>query len=764
MAPFQIINSATGGSLRLAMQELQLSGRLTPVGAQLRVQHLFRSAEARPVEVVYAFALPRDAALRRFWIRGERFSIDSELKPTQRAEEDYEQALEQGHLASLARAYRDGMVNLAVGNLHPRETVWVDLEILAGVEMFDEGWRFRFPFTVAPAFHPRTRAVESRAGVGELELPEEFEGVMLPPWMREAKELHHVDFELEIRSPVPVRAIGSPSHPIVVEQVDAQAMKVRLASESDVPNRDLVLDVKGRQVLSGVVGGAASEGTGGFAVIVPSTAFGKPAWEARRVVFVLDRSGSMEGRPIQQARRALEACLGACSEQDRFNVLAFDEMVEVFASDFQPATASGREAARKCLRTIDARGGTCLLSGLRRGIELLGAEGGELLVITDGQVYATEDILAGIPRNGVRIHCLGIGSASQDRFLALLARWTGGQCRFLTPRERVDLAVLELFANLGKALAEGLEAELLNGAGCRLVSPPPPRVFSGTPLVLHVEADGPTCATLTLRWHAEGRLRTKQIPLNLVANPEAAAVQLLQGARLITEMESTMGTPEGKAVGGVGHPLLGNLEALSKRYGLASRAMALVAVVRRPQDQPGQPPQTMVVPVGLPQDLKFDAYFRVPNRYACMAPHVLPDRGAFRKKSARASRKSSCQSSSDVGGTIVDNLLELAAQIEPDGGMSGADEEQRWFASALLLCCLLFLRDRDGLRAFDCHIDRLTRFLESSSVTAADPQKREWLDQLLRRVINPGLPRGLVSRLRRRGCVDQAEFWRALGC
>ena len=82
--------------------------------------------------------------------------------------------------------------------------------------------------------------------------------------------------------------------------------------------------------------------------------------------------------------------------------------------------------------------------------------------MTDGQVSGTEAILAEARSAGVRLHCLGIGSASQDRFLTLLARETGGVSRFVTPRERVDLAAVDLFASIGKPLVAGLKA----GAEC----------------------------------------------------------------------------------------------------------------------------------------------------------------------------------------------------------------------------------------------------------------------------------------------------------
>jgi Ca-activated chloride channel family protein len=136
------------------MQELFLAGRILPAGARLVVRHVFCSEEPRPLEVVYCFALPRDAALRRFRITGAGFSVHSRLEPVGEARRAYEEAIEKGHLTSVAREYKDGLINLTVGNVRPGESVQVYLEILAGVEARDDGFRFRFPFTLAP---PTTR-------------------------------------------------------------------------------------------------------------------------------------------------------------------------------------------------------------------------------------------------------------------------------------------------------------------------------------------------------------------------------------------------------------------------------------------------------------------------------------------------------------------------------------------------------------------------------------------------------------------------------
>src|ERR1700722_10667066 len=155
---FAPVAASTGDPIHVAMQRLWLTGQILPAGAHLVVQHVFRSDEDGPLEVIYSFPLPRDAALRAFRITGEGFEAHSELRRTEEAVNAYEKGIADGSLAALARQYGDGLVNLTVGNIRPKETVTVYLEILAGVELRDDGVRFRFPFTLAPSYHSTMRA------------------------------------------------------------------------------------------------------------------------------------------------------------------------------------------------------------------------------------------------------------------------------------------------------------------------------------------------------------------------------------------------------------------------------------------------------------------------------------------------------------------------------------------------------------------------------------------------------------------------------
>ncbi len=581
---YTALSKETGEELQLAMQRLWLTGQVTPFGARLLVEHTFESAERRPVEVVYGFMLPQDAALRSFRVTGEGFEVSSDLQPVDKAVSAYEEGIDMGSLSVLARQYADGMMNLTVGNLKPGEPVRVILEIVAGVERHDDGFRLRFPFTLAPAYHRQARAV-SMPGAREIELPpEEFGDLILPTWKKDSSNLHEVGFDVEVIGGQGLTTVSSPSHGITASG-EGSERRVGMAVEADVPNRDLVLEAKAADPWQIAW---ASEGT--ISALLGSSRFGEPDEDSpRRVVFVIDRSGSMHGKPFEQALKATEAGIAALRPDDHFSIVAFDNEIEALSEGLLEANDRNRQVARDFLAGLHTCGGTELAMGVRAAAKALGRDGGDLLLLTDGQVFGTAKILKTARNARARIHALGIGSASQDRFLAQLGRETGGQSRFLTARERVDMALLDLFAGISPAVATDVEVRL---DGKTLTTAD---VQVGRPLLVTGEGSGPE---LEIGW-AEGGFA---LPVVEAPKRLGETLRLLDGAAKITEVESRIsGDPVGEDAG--------VLESLSREYGLASRVMALVAVVKREADKPGELPMTKVVPVGMPQDVEMDAYF-----------------------------------------------------------------------------------------------------------------------------------------------------------
>ncbi len=220
----------------------------------------------------------------------------------------------------------------------------------------------------------------------------------------------------------------------------------------------------------------------------------------------------------------------------------------------------------------------------------------------------------------------------------MLARETGGVSRFVTPRERVDLAAVDLFASIGRPVACGLQC------AANIQPPPPAAVFAGTPVILFGETEMAGGQTIDLTWDGDGRL---SFPIPQGDNETGETVRLLQGSRLIADWESRYPAEEALA------PLekrkqsrvAARLAELSRAYGLASREMSLVAVVTRRGDRPGDLPATRVVPVGMPQDTNFGGYF------GPAAPlRADPQRAAYGPAAARTARLTASPAAWHYGG------------------------------------------------------------------------------------------------------------------
>jgi hypothetical protein len=208
-------------------------------------------------------------------------------------------------------------------------------------------------------------------------------------------------------------------------------------------------------------------------------------------------------------------------------------------------------------------------------------------------------------------------------------------------------------------------------------------------------------------------------------------LRLLRGSRLITELESRISTPPygGSRARREENRVERHLEEVSRHYGLASRVMALVAVIERAGDHPGAPPETTVVPVGLPQDMEFEGVFAAPPAAPAMLISTsmrfgVSDVALIACAEAPAER------------TADDSLIELAAQLEPDGGMPGKDEADR--VQATLRALLEFASEGyfPSHGPYRRHVARMIEFVERrlpDGLTAAQVEEARRLIEAIRR-------------------------------
>jgi len=173
---------------------------------------------------------------------------------------------------------------------------------------------------------------------------------------------------------------------------------------------------------------------------------------SRDVTLVLDVSGSMQGRKIEQARAAGRQLLGTLRPDDRFRLIDFSNDVRTFKDDFVAATSDNVREANRYLDALDASGGTNIEGALREAMRPTPTRDRLPLVlfITDGEPTVGErspDRLAMIAdedklrRNQRRIFTFGLGSDVNVSLLEQLALEGRGTAQFVRPEESVERMV-----------------------------------------------------------------------------------------------------------------------------------------------------------------------------------------------------------------------------------------------------------------------------------------------------------------------------------
>jgi Ca-activated chloride channel family protein len=178
---------------------------------------------------------------------------------------------------------------------------------------------------------------------------------------------------------------------------------------------------------------------------------------------VLDRSGSMGGRPLEGAKEALVALVRRLDPTDHFGLVTFDDTAQVVV----PAgPLTDKESVVDRIRAVRSGGSTDLSAGYLRGIRELrrtGARSGTVLVVSDGHVnagIADPQQLAGVATKaygeGVVTSTLGYGRGYDETLLAALARSGSGNHVFAANPDEAGAAIVGEVDGLLDKVVQGL--------------------------------------------------------------------------------------------------------------------------------------------------------------------------------------------------------------------------------------------------------------------------------------------------------------------
>jgi Ca-activated chloride channel family protein len=196
------------------------------------------------------------------------------------------------------------------------------------------------------------------------------------------------------------------------------------------------------------------------------------------LAIVLDRSGSMTGRKIEEAKRAAIMAIGKLRGDDIVSVVTYHSTVDVLV----PATkVSDREAIYQAIRRINADGNTALFAGVSKGAQELRKfldrnRVNTLILLSDGLANVGPSspgelgqLGTSLARQGMAVTTIGLGLAYNEDLMTRLAMASDGNHFFVENEADLEFAFATEFGDALSAVAQGVTIHIHCPDGVRPV-------------------------------------------------------------------------------------------------------------------------------------------------------------------------------------------------------------------------------------------------------------------------------------------------------
>jgi Ca-activated chloride channel family protein len=584
--------------------------------AAATVSQTYTNDTDEPLEAVYVFPLSHQAAVYDLEIRiGDRV-IRSVVQERAEAKRTYEAAKREGRRAALVEQERPNVFTASVAHVLPGDRIDVRIRYVEPLAWDGGRVRLVFPLVVGPRYVPGG-ALGTGSGTGwaaDTDAVPDASRLTPPVRHPQARPAHEVAMRVRLDAGVALSEIVSPSHPIAVAEGEAGVKTVTLAAARALPNRDFVLELRREDAAQPRAALFLSPDEAGaethfMLVAYPPSAQAADERPPLEMLFLMDRSGSMAGTSIEQAREALLQALDRLRPDDRFNVVAYDHGFHALGPAAVPAGPEELAAGRRFVRKLHPGGGTEMLPALEHLLAMPPSEGAlrYVVVLTDGCLGNEDQIFTALERRlgSARLFVVGIGSAPNHHLAAKMARFGRGTFSHIAD-------VSEVREQMGRLL-DRIESPVLSdltlswqGVEARDVFPGRvPDLFLAQPLLLFGRFDGPPRGALVLEGTAASGAYREELALEAESRTFHPGITTLWARQRVDELMDgwrRAGSDEERLA------VRRRIVADALRYRLVTRFTSLVAVEDVPVNSDASL-RRVRIPSELPHGWNADAVF-----------------------------------------------------------------------------------------------------------------------------------------------------------
>lgn len=452
------------------------------------VTETFVNRGPRVAEADYIFPLPAGAAFEdlKLSINGEL--VSGETMSADKARGIYEEIVRRQRDPALVEWMGSGLLRARIFPIQPGEEKKVVVRFQAVANREGDALRIDYKRGTDPDGSRNPKATVVRTNDDHSE-----EG----PWS---------SFSLYYQ---PGNTYGEPYSPTHMLRSRSEGSTRLVEARGSASEITILLPLKRPNAAAMSVLTHAPGGEHGFALITITPPASAHRTISRDVTFVVDVSGSMSGKKLQQAKAAGFALLESLDESDRLRVIDFSTDVRSFRDGYVRATRNNVRDARRYIESLRAEGSTNISGALQAALEKESSRGdGErlpmLVFITDGEPTVGErnpDRIAALAsklRGETRIFAIGVSADVNATLVEQLAVEGRGTAHFVRNNESVERTVSLLASRLTSPVLTNVRVRT-DGVRLSQVMPAGPiDVFAGQDLVILARYEGEGNANVRL--------------------------------------------------------------------------------------------------------------------------------------------------------------------------------------------------------------------------------------------------------------------------
>ncbi len=411
------------------IKSIEVNAKLVDQVASVQVSQSFVNTGSRQMEVSFVFPLPYEGAIDQLTLLVDGKEYPAKLLNAKEARRKYEAIVRSNKDPALLEWMGTGMFQTSVFPVPPGAERKVTLRYTQLCRKLDGLTDFLFPLSTAKyTSHP----------------------------------VEEIKFQINIDSKSKIKNVYSPSNAVEIKRPDNKTAIVTYKAKDTIPSGDfrLLFDVGEGKVNASVIAYRPTKDEDGYLLMLASPEIKADDSERpkKTLVFVVDKSGSMSGKKIEQAKNATKFVLNNLRDGDTFNIIAYDGKVESWKPELQTFNEETRKSALGFVEGIYAGGSTNINGALSAALAQLqdNSRPNFVVFLTDGIPTAGETneqkIVVNAKENNkvkARIFAFGVGFDLNSRLLDKLVRENYGLSEYVRPNEDIEAHVSALYKRIG---------------------------------------------------------------------------------------------------------------------------------------------------------------------------------------------------------------------------------------------------------------------------------------------------------------------------